>query len=166
MVVLTGGSSPEAEQLMASIVGPYSCSFLTTLHIGAPEEGLLCILCRLLLHAFSSLGANRCCLESKATCAGVSHDSLISAPRWVVGSATSIDLACRLRRSWGSSRLPTALGSHQSSLPYCATAWTHSTWTARPLTGTTPYDLVRVRSLASATLAFFMHQIWCSLNVR
>jgi hypothetical protein len=70
MVVLTAGSLPGAGQLMPSIVRPCSCSFLTTLHIGAPEEGLLCSSFSLLLHAFSSLAANRCCLESKVTGAG------------------------------------------------------------------------------------------------
>jgi len=39
MVVLTTGSSPGAGQLMPSVVRPCSCSFLTTLHIGAPELG-------------------------------------------------------------------------------------------------------------------------------
>jgi len=99
MVVLTAGSSPGAGLLMPLIVRPCSCSFLTTLHIGAPEEGLLCSSFSLPLHAFSSLAANRCCLESKVTGAGVSPDSLISAPRGVVGSAPRIDLACQLRRS-------------------------------------------------------------------
>jgi hypothetical protein len=127
MVVLTAGSSPGAGQFMPSVVRPCSCSFRTTLHIGAPEEGLLCSSFRLLLHAFSSLAANRCCLESKVTGSGVSPDSLITAPRGVMGRAPRTDLACRLRRSWRSSRLPTSLGSHQSSLPYSATGWTHAT---------------------------------------
>jgi len=77
-----------------------------------------------------------------------------------------MDLACRWRRSRLSSRLPTSLGSHQSSLPSSATAWTHATWTARTLSGTTPYVLVGDRSLASAALVFLMHREWCSLNVR
>jgi len=76
MVVLTGVPSPGAGQFMPSVIRPCSCSFLTTLHIGAPEEGLLCSSFSLLLHAFSSLAANRCCLESKVTGAGVSPDSL------------------------------------------------------------------------------------------
>jgi len=166
MVVLTAGSSPGAGQLMPSIVQPCSCSFLTTLHIGAPEDVLLFSSFSLLLHAFSSLAANRCCLDSKVTGAGVSPDYLIGAPRGVVCSATRIDLACRLMRSWRSSCLPTSLGSHQSWLPYSATTWAHATWTARTLSGTTPYVLVSDRSLASAALAFFMHRLWCSLNVR
>jgi len=107
-----------------------------------------------------------CCMDSKIAGPGVSPESLISAPRGVMGSAPRIDLACRLRRSWRSSRLPASLGSHQSSLPYSATAWTHATWTALTLSGTTPYVVVRVRSLASAALAFFMHRLWCSLSVR
>jgi len=87
MVVLTAGSSSGAGQFMLSVFRPCSCSFLTTLHISAPEERLLCCSFSLLLHVFSSLAANRCCLESKVTGAGVSPDSLISAPRGVVGSA-------------------------------------------------------------------------------
>jgi len=166
MVVLTAGSAPGAGQLMPSIVRPCSYSWLTTLHIGAPEEGLLCSSFSWLMHALSSLAANRCCLESNVTGAGVSPDSLIRSPRGVVGSAPRMDLACRLGRSWRSSRLPTSLGSHQGSLPYRATAWTHATWTAHTLSGTTLYVLVSDRCLASAALAFFMHRLWCSLNVR
>jgi len=139
MVVLTTDSSPGGGQSVPSVVRPWSCSSLIILHIGAPEEGLWCSSFSLLLHAFASLAANRCCLESRITGASVSPDSLISAPCGVVGSAPRMDLACRLRRSWRSSRLPTSLGSHQSSLPYSATAWTHATWTALTLSGTTPY---------------------------
>jgi len=166
MMVLTTDPSPRAGHIMPLVVWPCSCSSLTTLHIGAPEEGFWCNSASLPLHASLSLAANRCCLESKTTGAGVSPDSLISAPRGVVGSAPRMDLACRLRRSWRSSRLPASLGSHQSSLPYSATAWTHATWTALTLSGTMPYVVVRVRSLASAALAFFTHRLCCSLNVR
>ena len=81
-------------------------------------------------------------------------------------STPLMDLACQLRRSWRLSRLPTSLGSHQSSLPYSATAWTHATWTALTLSGTMPYVVVRVWSLTSAALAFFMYHLCCSLNVR
>jgi len=151
---------------MPSVVRPCWCSFLTTLHIGAPEEGFLCSSCSLPLHALSSLTANRCCLESKIAGAWVSPDSLISAPLRVVGSAPRMDLACRFMGSWRLSRLPNSLGSHQRSLPYSATAWAHATWTARTLSGTTPYVLVRVQSVAFAALVFFMHRLCCSLNVR
>jgi hypothetical protein len=144
MVVLTTDSSLGGRQSVPWVVRPCSCSSLISSHIGAPEEGLWCSSFSLLLHAFVSLAANRCCLESRITGAGVSPDSLISAPCGVVGSAPRMDLACRLRRSWRSSRLPTSLGSHQSSLPYSATARTHATWTALTLSGTTPYVLVRV----------------------
>jgi len=166
MMVLTTDSSPGAGHIMPSVVRPCSCSSLTTLHIGAPEEGFRCNSFSLPLHESASLAANRCCLESKTTGAGVSPDSLITAPHGVVGSTPMMDLACRLRRSWRSSRLPASLGSHQSSLPYSATAWTHATWTALTLSGTMPYVVVRVRSLASAALAFFKHRLCCSLNVR
>jgi len=166
MVVLTAGYSPRAGQLMPMVAQPCSCSFVTILHIGAPEEGLLCSPFSLLLHMLSSLAANGCGLECKVTGAGVSPNTLISAPPGVVGSMPRMDLACRLRRNWRSSHLPTSLGSHQSSFPYSATAWTHATGTARTISGTTLYVLVSDRSLASAGLAFFMHRLWCSLNVR
>jgi len=67
-----------------------------------------------------------------------------------------VDLSC----------LPTSLESHQSSLPFSVTAWTHATRMALTLSGTTPYVIVRVWSLASAALAFFIHRLWCSLNIR
>jgi len=52
MVVLTAGSSHGASQFMPSVVRPCSCSFLTTLYISVPEEGLLCSSFSLRLHAF------------------------------------------------------------------------------------------------------------------
>jgi len=115
---------------------------------------------------FASPATELCCLDSKITGTGVSPESLIHSPRGVVGSAPRIDLAYRLRRSWRSSRLPASLGSHNSSLPYSATGWTHVSWTALALSGTTLYVLVRVQSLASAALPFFMLRLWCSLRVR
>jgi len=166
MVVLTAGSSLGAGQILPSIVLPCSCSILTALHIGAPDEGLLCSSFSLLLHAFTCITANSCWLESKVTGAGVNPDSLISAPCMVVGSAPRNDLACRLRRSWRSSRLPTSLGSHLSSLLYSVTAGPQATWTAHTLSGTTPYVLVSNQSLAPAALALCMQQLWCFLNVR
>ena len=83
-----------------------------------------------------------------------------------VGSAPRIDLACRLRRSWRSSRLPASFGSHQSSLPYSATAWMHDTWTALTLSGRMPYVVLSVWSLASAALSFSIHLLCCSLYVK
>ena len=151
---------------MPLVVRPCSCSSLTTVHIGALEEGFQSNSFSLPLHASASLAANRNCLESRNTGVGGSHDSLISAPCGVVGSAPRMDRTCRLMRSWRSSRLPTSLGSLQSSLSYNAIAWTHATWMAYTLSGTTPYVFVRVRSLASPTLAFFMHRLCWSLNVR
>jgi hypothetical protein len=105
-------------------------------------------------------------LESKVTGASVSPDTLMRTPHGVMGSAPRMDQACRLRRSWRSSRLPTSMGSHQSSLPFNATACTHATWTALTLSDITPYVLICVQSLASVALAFVMHRSWCSLNVR
>jgi len=84
IMVLTTGSSPRAGQLMSSVVRLCSCSISTTRHIGVPDEGSLCSSFSLLLHPFASLAANRCCLESKITGAGVSPDSLISAPLGVI----------------------------------------------------------------------------------
>jgi len=165
MVVLTTNSSHGAGHIMPSVVRPCSCCSLSTLHIGAPEERFQCSPFTLLLHASAMLAANRCCPESKITGACVSPDSLISAPRGVVGGAPRIDLSCRLRRSWRSSRLPTSLGSHQSSLANSATGWTHRTWSALMLSGTMPSVMVSFRSLASAVLTFIMYQLCCSLNV-
>jgi len=158
MVVLTTSSSQGAGQFMRSVVRLCSCFFLTTLHISAPELRYWCSFCSLLLPAWSSIGVNRCCLESKITGAGASPDSLIDAPCGAFGCAPRMDLASRLRRNVRSSQLPTSLGSHRSSPPNCATTWTHGTWMAMKLSGTMPYVFVRVRSLASAALAFFMHR--------
>jgi len=166
MTVLTTYSSAGGGQLMPSVDRLCLHSFFTALHTGLPEEGFWCSFLSLLLQVFASLAANRCCLDSEITGAGVSSESLNSTPRGVVGSSPRIDLACRLRRSRRSSRLPASLGTHHSSLPYSATAWTHATGTAQTLSGTTPYILVRVRSLASTALALFMHQLWCSSSVR
>jgi len=151
---------------MPSVVQPCMCSITPTRHICVLDEGSFCSSFSLLLHAFASLTVTHCCLESKITGAGVSPDSLINAPLGDVGSVPRTDLACRLRRSWRLSRLLTSLGCHQSSLPYSATTWTQGTWTALTLYGTTLYVSVRVRSLASAALAFFMHRLWSSLNIK
>jgi len=151
---------------MSLVVRPCSCSITTTQHISVPDEGSSCSSFCLLPHAFASLAANGCCPQSKITGAGASPDSRISASLRVVGSAPRTDLDCRLRRSWRSSCLPILLGSHQSSLPYTATAWMQATWTALTVSGTTPYVFVRVRSLPSAALAFLLHRLWCSFHVR
>jgi len=138
MVVLTTDSWPGGGQSVPSVVRPCSCSTLITLHIGAPEEGLWSSSFSLLLHAFASLAVIRCCLQSKITGAGVNPNSLFGAPCRVVCSAPRINLACRLRRSWRSSRLPTTPGSHGGSLPYSATAWLHATSTPHTLSRMTP----------------------------
>jgi hypothetical protein len=166
MTVLTTHYSARTGQLMSSVVRPCSGCFFTAQHTGVPEEWFWCSFLSFLLHAFANLSTKRCCLDSKIPGAGVSPESLIGAPHAVVGSAPRIDLACRSSRSWRSSRLPASLGCHQSSLPYSATAWTHATWKALTISGTTAYVFVRVQSLASAALAFFMHQLCCSWRVR
>jgi len=97
---------------------------------------------------------------------GVSPESLSNSACRVVGSAPRIDLSCGLRRSWRSSCLPTSLGSHQSSVQYSVTAWTHATCTGLVLSWTTPYVCMRIRSLASTSLAVFMHRLWCSWSVK
>jgi len=75
MVVMTTGSSPGAGQFMRLVVHPRSCTFMTALHIGAPDVRFLCCSRSLLLHAGSNLAENHCCLASKITGAGVSPDS-------------------------------------------------------------------------------------------
>jgi len=131
-----------------------------------PGRGIWCTFLIVLVHAFASLTAKCCCLDSKITGAGISTESRINAPRGFVGSAPRIDLTCRLRRSWRSSRLPYSVGSQLISVPYSAIAWTYAIWMALRLCGTTPYVFVRVQSLASAALGLFMHLLWCSLIVR
>jgi len=165
-MVSTSGSTPGAAQLMYSVVRPCSRSVSTTRHIGVPDGGSSCSAFSFQQDVFAGLAANGCGLESKITGAGVSPDSLINAPLGVVGSAPRTDLACRLRRRWRSSRLPTSSASQQSWLPYSATAWTQAIWTALMLSGTTPYVFVKVCSLASVALAFLMHRLCCSSNVR
>jgi len=123
IMVLTTGSLPVASQFMRLVLQPCSCSLLTTLHIGAPEEGFLCRSFNLLLHALTSLAVNLCCLESKVTGMGVIPDCLISAPHWVVGSVPRFSLPWRLTGSWRSSRPPTSVESHQRSIRHSATVW-------------------------------------------
>jgi len=135
-------------------------------HIGAPEEGFRCNSFHMVLHASTSLAANCCYLEYKIRGMGVHPDSVISAPRRAVGSTPKMDPACQLRSSWRSTRLTTSWGFHKSSLSYSATTWMQPTWTALTPSGTMPYVMVGVRSLASAALAFFMHRLCCFLNVR
>ena len=166
LVVLTWDSSSGAGHIVPSVVRPSSCYSLTTLHIAAPEAGFWGRFFSLPLHVSASLFAYHCCLESKITAAGVSPDSVISEPRGAVGSVPRIDQACLLSRSWRSSRQPTSLGSHQSSLPYSATARTHATWAALTPTGTMPDVVVTVWSLSSPALAFLIHQLCSSLRVR
>jgi hypothetical protein len=152
---------------MPSVVRWCSCSVWTTRHFGVLDEGCLCSSFSLLPNVFASLSAKCCCcLESKITGAGVSPDFLINTSLGVVGSTPGMDLVCHLKRCWKLFHLPTTLGSHQSSLPYSATAWTQATWTACTLSGSTLCVLVSGRSLASADQIPVIHRLWCSLNVR
>jgi hypothetical protein len=166
IMVFTTRSLPGAGQLMYSVVWLCSGSVSTTHNTSVPDEGSACSLFSSLLDALASLTVNCCCLEFKITGTGVRPVSLINARLGIVGSAPRTDLAYPFSRSWRSSRRPTSLGSHQSFLPYCATAWTQATWTAPMLAGTTSYVFVRVQSLTSAAQAIFMHRLWCSLNIR
>jgi len=100
MTVLTAGISSGLGQRMISASQPHSYSFVITLHIGPPDVVWSCTAFSFeRSHALASLAVNRCCLASRATGAGVSPDSLISAPIVVVGRAPRVDLACRLSRS-------------------------------------------------------------------
>ena len=164
IVVLITRWSTWAGHIMPSVVRPCSCSSLTALYISAPEEGFRCSSFSLLLHESARLAGNRCCLESKITAGCVRPHSLISAPCGVVGRAPRMDLACRWRKSGRSSRLPTSVGSHRRSLLHSAMAWMHATWTTLTLSGKKPCFVIRVRSLASASLASFIHWLCYSLN--
>lgn len=96
----------------------------------------------------------------------MSLKSLINGPMVVVGSLPRVHLACRLRRTWRASPLPTSFESHQCLLPYSATACIQATGTACTGSGTSPYVSVTVRSLVSAALAFVRHWLWVCLTVR
>jgi hypothetical protein len=139
---------------------------LNTLNIEAPEEGFRCSSWCMLLHVSASLATKCYCLQSKVTCPGVTPDYLTSGPHGVVRSKPKMDVACRLRRSWRSSPLRTSLRSHHSTDIYSATAWTYATWPALTMAGTITYIVVSVRTLPSADLAFFIHRLFRSLNVR
>ena len=100
ITVLTSGSSSVWCQHMISASRPRSCSFLMTLHIGAPDVGWLYVsFCFDPSHALAGLAVNCCCLESRTTGACVSHESLMRGPSGVVGRAPTVDLAWRFRRS-------------------------------------------------------------------
>jgi len=105
--VLATGSSPQASQLMPSIL--QKCWYLnsTTCRIGVWDKQSSCGSSSLLVHECPALGAHRCCFECLITSAGVSPDCLIKAPLGVPGSTPWAELACYLRRSWRLSHLPT-----------------------------------------------------------
>jgi hypothetical protein len=166
MMVLTTGSSTGVSQFIPSVFPPCSCSFLTALHIGDPAEGLLCSCISLRFHAFSGLAVNICYLQSKITLSSVYRNSGNSAPHGNMDSAGGMDLACRLRTSRRSTRLPTSLGSYETSLSHSANAWTQATLLALTHSAMTPYVFIKVRSLASGALSFFVYWMWCSLNAR
>jgi hypothetical protein len=99
MIGLPTDTSPRAGHIMTLVVQRCSCCALTTLHIGAPWEGIWCNSFSMLLNASGCHAANHCCLESMLTGARVNPDSLISGPCTVVRSASTIDLAWRLTRT-------------------------------------------------------------------
>jgi hypothetical protein len=128
MLDLTTDSLHSAGQSMSSVVPPCSCTSVTTLHIGAQDEWFRCSSISLLLHVLASPTANHCCLEPKIMGPGVSSDSPVNAPRGLGGSQPRMDLSCRLRRRWRSSRLPTSLWCHQGVLPFSATTRMNAIW--------------------------------------
>lgn len=166
MTVPTTDSSPRAGQFIPSVVRLCWCFDLTAMYINAPEEGFWCSTFYLLLHVFLSLAVNRCCLEARITCAVVSPASVISASDGVVGHAPRMDLPCWTRSGWRSSRLSTCVGSHHGLYPFSTNAWTQAIKMAHRSSRTTPDVFLLVPSPTLATLAVFMHWLWCSLNIR
>jgi len=78
---------------MVSTSRPWSCSFLMTLLVSAPDVGWLYVyFCRERSHELASLVANRCCPELRATGTCVSPESLMSGPSGIVGRAPRFDL--------------------------------------------------------------------------
>jgi hypothetical protein len=78
MPVLTAGSASGLGQRIVSASRPRSCCFMMTLHIGAADVGWLYVsVCFEPSHAPASLAPNRGGLESRATGAGVSPESLM-----------------------------------------------------------------------------------------
>jgi len=100
MTVFTASSLSGLDQRMISASRPGSCSYVITLHIGAPEVRWSCTPFYLEpSYTLASLAVNHCCLAFRATGTGVSPDSLISAPIGVVRRAPRVDLACQLSMS-------------------------------------------------------------------
>jgi len=128
---------------MPLVIQQCACSVSTTRHIGVLDDELSCGSISLVVRAFASLVASRCCLQSKIRGVDVSPDSLLNAPLGVVGGAPRMDLSCRLKRGWRLSRLPTYFGSHKSSLLDSVTASTQVTWAALAFSGTTLDVFVR-----------------------
>jgi len=120
----------------------------------------------LLMHAFTSLTVNCCCLESKITGAGESTVTLVSAPYGVLGCAAGLHLTCGFRRSCRSSRLPTSLGCYRSLLPHRATSWTQAILKGLMLSLIATYILKWIGSLQSTPLDLIMHCLWCLLIVK
>jgi len=96
----------------------------------------------------------------------VCPESPIHAPHWVVGSAPRVDLACRFRNTWRSSRLLHSISFHTSSLQFSSTAWALHIYTTLPHSCMTPCVSVSDCHHASVAFPLIMYQWWCSLNVR
>lgn len=156
-MVLTTDSSPEAGELLPSVIWLCSCSVLTPLHIGVLEEGFWSSSFILIVYAFASPAVNHCCLQSNITGVGVSPASHSSTLCGVMGSAARMDFACQFRRSWRSSRTSTSMRSHQHSLPSSATAQTQAILRDLTHSGPTLYTFIMVTSVALAALEYFMH---------
>jgi len=151
---LSTNSWPGPGHFMPWVVCSGSCSVLTTVHIGAQEEGFWRSSFSLLLYLFAGLTANLCCVESGIPRACVSPASFSSAPRELGEHMSMMDIHCQLSRRWRSSRLPTSFASNQRLIPYSVTTWRLATCMAHMLSGTPQSVFVMVRSLAFDSIAF------------
>ena len=117
----------------------------------------------------SSHSPNRRCLFSSWLDAGLSQDSIDSAPRLVVRKAPVVARACWLTSSCSSSARPvvplTLPPFHHSSAPNMAMDWTHADMTRLQLVGERPILPVSRRSRVIAFLPLFSLVAWCSFSV-
>ena len=102
--------------------------------------------------------------------AGLSPDSIDSAPRLVVRKAPVVARASRLTSSCNSSARPvvprTLPPFHHNSAPNMATDWTHADMTLLQFAGKRPICPVSRFSRFIAFLQLFSLVAWCSFSVR